>query len=204
MYVWLKDNNIDMAKSKISFDDWAKTIPQSLLESAFALSEVYKNINITELWNDNTVTGTLQQILYYFEAGLLSKETALQICQDVHDVVDHTEKQTIEQCIEGSKNQNFFRLYKCDLHMLTNTLMVITSFQKVFFVPFTVLTYFKIEHQGTCNLMHEFLMKQMSNSKLLANAGEKDRTLFFRKMRKKIDFTIERILINDRMIMLSS
>ena len=195
MYVWLKDFKTEMAKSKISFDDWVETIPDSLLESAFALGDVYKNINITELWNDNTVTGTLQQLLYYFEAGLVSVDMALKICQDIHDVIDHTEKQTIEQSIDGSKSKKHFKLYKCDLHMLTNSLMVVTSSHKVFFVPFTVLRYFKIENQGTCELMYDFLQKQMNNSKLLVNAGEKDRSLFFSRMHKKVDLVRDRIKI---------
>ena len=163
MYVWLKDLNVEMAKSKISFDDWMKTIPNSLLQSALDLGEIYKHINITELWNDNTVNGTLQQVLYYFEAGLVSKDMALLICDDIHEVVNQIEKQTIQQSINTTDNKKFFRLYKCDLHTLTNTVMVVTPHQKVFFSPFTVLSYFKIEHQDTCEMMYEFLQKQMSN-----------------------------------------
>ena len=38
MYVWLKDINTEMAKSKITFDDWMKGIPDSLLETAYELA----------------------------------------------------------------------------------------------------------------------------------------------------------------------
>ncbi|RED50161.1 hypothetical protein [Seonamhaeicola aphaedonensis] len=202
MYVWLKDLNIDMAKSQISFDEWMKTIPNSLLESAFALGSIYKNISITELWNDNTVTGTLQQILYYFEAGLVSKDVALKICDDVHEVINDTEKQTIEQSIGTPNNKKFFHLYKCDLHMLNNTIMVRTPHQKVFYSPFTVLSYFKIEHQDTCEMMNDFLNKQMSNSKLLATSGERDRTLFFKMIHQKISIAKERINLDYKMAFL--
>ena len=199
MYVWLKDLNIDMAKSKISFDDWISTIPDSLLKSAFQLGEIYKNIDITELWSDNTINGTLQQILYYFEAGLVSKDLALLICDDIHEVIKHIEEQTISQSIESHGSSNKFLLYKCDLHMLTNTPMIITPFGKVFFTPFTVLNYFKIENQNTCEMMYEFLQKQMSNSKLLATSGERDRTLFFKKVHQKISIAQERINMDDKM-----
>ncbi|WP_242091811.1 hypothetical protein [Aestuariivivens sediminicola] len=198
MYVWLKDLNTDMAKSKITFDDWVETIPDSLLQSAYNLSAAYKYIDITELWNDNTVTGTLQQVLYYFEAGLVSKEMALSICEDINDVINHTEEQTIQQSLFGAKNKNSYHLYKCDLHMLTNTVMVKTPFQKVFFSPFTVLSYFKIEHQETCEMMHDFLQKQMSISKLLATAGERDRTLFFKTIHQKINTVKAFINLDDK------
>lgn len=202
MYVWLKDLDVDMAKSKITFDQWVTTIPTSLLQSAFDLSDIYNHINITELWNDNTVNGTLQQVLYYFEAGLVSKDMALLICDDIHGVVNHIEKQTIHQSINELQNEKFFRLYKCDLHTLTNTAMIVTPFQKVFFSPFTVLSYFKIDHKDTCDMMHEFLQKQMSISKLLATSGERDRTIFFKTIHQKITITKERINMDDKMTFL--
>ncbi len=202
MYVWLKDINVEMAKSKITFDEWVETIPNSLLQSAFEVSDIYKHINITELWNDNTVNGTLQQVLYYFEAGLVSKEMALLICKDIHQVVNYIEQQTIHQSINELDNEKFFRLYKCDLHTLTNTVMIVTPFQKVFFTPFTVLDYFKVEHKDTCEMMYGFLQKQMSISKLLATSGERDRTLFFKTIHHKIAIVIERINMDEKMTFL--
>ncbi len=202
MYVWLKDLNVEMAKSKISFDDWMKTIPDSLIQSAIDLGDIYKHINIIELWNDNTINGTLQQVLYYFEAGLVSKDIALRICDDIHEVVNNIEKETIQQSINDLENEKFFRLYKHDLHTLTNAVMLITPFQKAFFYPFTVLSYFKIEHKDTCDMMHEFLKKQMSNSKLLATSGERDRTIFFKTIHQKISIIKERIDIDDKMTFL--
>jgi len=197
IYVWLKDVDVDMARSKITFDDFVNDLPESLLESAFKLGEVYKDINIIELWNDNTIIGTLQQVLYYFESRLLSKESALLICQDIEDVIKHIEEQTIQQSLTGSKNKATFHLYKTDLHTLNNTIMVKTPNQKLFFQPFTVLTYFKIAHQPTCDLMFEFFEKQMANSKLLVNAGEKDRNLFFNKMHEKINRLRMRVKIDE-------
>ena len=202
MYVWLKDLNTEMAKSKITFDEWLTTIPKSLLKSAYELSDAYKYIDITELWNDNTVTGTLQQVLYYFEAGLVSKEMALSICEDIDEVINHTEKQTIQQSLIGAKNQNSYHLYKCDLHMQSNTVMVKTPYHKVFFSPFTVLSYFKIEHQETCEMMYDFLQKQMSISKLLATSGERDRTIFFKTIHNKINTAKERINMDYKMTFL--
>jgi hypothetical protein len=193
IYVWLKDVNVNMIKSKITFDDFIKTIPDSLLQSAFSLGDTYKYINISEMWNDATIIGTLQQILYYYNSGLLSKKLALFICEDMVDVVNHVEKQTIQQSILDSKNKASYHLYKNDLHTMSNTIFVNTPYQKAFFQPYMVLTYFKVEHQPTCELMFEFLRKQMANSKLLVKAGERDRTLFFSQMLYKINKAKERI-----------
>ncbi|AXP79680.1 hypothetical protein CJ739_583 [Mariniflexile rhizosphaerae] len=197
IYVWLKDVDTNMTKSKVTFDDFIKTIPDSLLENAYKLGEVYKDINITEIWNNTTINGTLQQVLYYFEAGALSKKLALLICTDIEDVIRHVEKQAIQQSIIGSKNKAIYNLYINDIHTMSNTIMVKTPYKKVFFTPFTVISYFKIEHQPTCELMHDFFEKQMSISKLLVNAGEKDRSLFFNRMHQKINRLRERIIIDN-------
>ena len=197
IYVWLKDVDPEMAKRKITFDSFVKTIPESLLDSAFKLGNVYKGINITELWNDNTIIGTLQQVLYYFESRLLSKASALQICNDLEAVIKLVEEQTLQQSLYGSNNEAYYHLYKTHLHTLNNTIMVKTPNHKLFFQPFTVLTYFKIAHQPTCDLMLSFFEKQMSNSKLLVHAGEKDRVLFFDKMHLKINKLRERITIDE-------
>lgn len=187
IYVWLKDVDSSMTTDKVTFDDFIKTIPETLLESAFKLGEVYKDINITEIWNNTTINGTLQQVLYYFESGALSKELALLICKDIEEVIYHVEEQAIQQCLIGSKNKADYNLYVNDIHTMSNTIMVVTPHQKVFFTPFTVISYLKIDHQPTCELMYEFFEKQMSSSKLLVNAGEKDRSLFFKRMHQKID-----------------
>ncbi len=197
IYVWLKDVDPEMTRNKVSFDDFIKDIPESLLENAFKLGEVYKDINITEIWNNTTINGTLQQVLYYFEAGSLSKELALLICTDIEDVIRHVEKQAIQQSLIGSKNKATYNLYINDIHTMNNTIMIKTPHKKIFFTPFTVISYFKIEHQPTCELMFEFFEKQMSISKLLVNAGEKDRSLFFNRMHQKINRLRERIIIDN-------
>ena len=186
IFVWLKDVDPEMAQSKMTFEEFRKSIPESLLESVYTLGDVYNYISITEIWNDYTIIGTLQQIQYYFESRLLSKESALLICEDLEKVIDQTEKQTITQSLIGSNNGAKYNLYKTDLHTLNNTVMVQTKHQRVFFQPFTVLSYFKVEHKATCDRMYGFFEKQKKNSKLLVNAGEKDRSLFFHKMHQKI------------------
>lgn len=77
--------------------------------------------------------------------------------------------------------------------------MVNSKYGKVFFQPFTVLSYFKVDHPETCEHMYDFFQKMMSNSKLLANAGEKDRTLFFNKVHQKINIAKARIKMDDKM-----
>lgn len=121
---------------------------------------------------------------------------------DLHEIVDNIEKETIRQSIKDLKNEKFFRLYQNPSQNLTNTVMIITPFQKAFFMPFAVLSYFKIEHKEACDKLYEFLQKQMSNSKLLATSGERDRTIFFKTIHQKISIAKERIEMEEKMAFL--
>lgn len=197
IFVWLKFTNQEMTKNKISFDNFIQTIPSSLLEKAFELGRTYNSINLVEFWNDNTINGTIQQIIYFYESQLLSKELALKICDDLEEIVHHVEKQTIQQSIINSKNYATHNLYKSDLLTMSNIIMVKTAHKKVFFVPYTVLEYLKVEHQDTCNVMEDFFNRQMTNSKLLVHSGEKDRTLFFNKMHQKVNRLRDKITIDN-------
>ncbi len=197
IYAWLKFTNKEMTKSKISFDDFIQSIPPSLLEKAYELGRTYNYIDITEFWNDNTINGTIQQIIYYYESQLLSKHLALKICDDLEDIVHHVEKQTIQQSIINSKNNASYNLYKSDLLTMSNIIMVKTTHKKAFFVPYTVLEYLKVEHQDTCDTIEFFFERQRTNSKLLVHSGEKDRTLFFNRMHQKINKLRERITIDE-------
>lgn len=199
-YVWLKFLNEDGSMSKVSFDEFLETMPNSLIEVANEVANTYRDINIIEFWNDNTINGTLQQIFYYFETGLVSKEKAMMVCEDIKKIIDHVEEQTIRQIIIKSKNESSYKLFKSDLLTMSNNMMVKANNKKMFFTPFTVLSYFRIEHPPTCDQMEQFFIKQMNNSKLLVNAGEKDRTLFFNKMRQKVETILKRIDINEDLI----
>ena len=187
IYVWLKFNNKEMAKNKISFNEFIETIPESIMQKADELSNAYDSINITEFWNDNTINRSLEQIIYYYESQLLPKDMAFKICDDLEGIINHVEKQTIQQSIINSKTNASYNLYKSDLLTMSNIIMVKTAHRKAFFIPFTVLEYLKVEHPETCNVMADFFDRQMSNSKLLVHSGEKDRNLFFNKMHQKIN-----------------
>ena len=178
---------------KMTFEQFLVHIPPSLVRSAVELADMYAYINVIEFWNDNTINGTLQQVLYYFESGLLTKDLALLICEDLKKIVDHVEEQAIKQIILNSKNNATYDLYKSDLLTMSNTVMVKANKQRIFFSPFTVLSYFRITHPATCEELEHFFKMQMKNSKLLINSGQKDRALFFNRMRHKINTITERI-----------
>ena len=199
MYVWLKDVDSNLVRNKTTFEEFNSTMQPSLIESAIALGKAYDDMDIVEIWSDYTITGSLHQVMYYSESGALTKENAVQICNDMDDIIDLLEKQTLQQSLSGKAGRGSFHLYKSELHTLNNDMMVVTPKGKAFFNTFTVLSYWKIDHQPTCEVIYEFIKKQLVNSKQLVNAGERDINLFFKKIHNKINIVREKIAFEEKL-----
>ena len=175
IYVWLKllDNDF----TNVNFEHFVPGI--DLLESASALSQLYQNLNTTEIWDITTVNSTLKQIHFYNQAGLVSNENALKLCdalktliQDIHNRVLYTDN---------------YNLYYNELLLMNNNVLVITPQQQSLYVPFSLLSYYSTSDRHTCMEAENDMLQQLQHSKLLNTSGEKTQRTFFNKIHSKIN-----------------
>ncbi|MHA7059874.1 hypothetical protein ACWGOQ_0021785 [Aquimarina sp. M1] len=176
MYVWLKI--MDSTLSDVRFSGFNPSL--SLLESAKRLGNMYNDLNSVEIWDITTINSTLKQIHFYFESNALSSKDALEICDNLQQLIMRISKKIIEQ-------KDNFKFYYNELLLMNNRVLVKTPSETSLYVPFTILSYYRTNDVTTCNQAEHFLKIQMDGSKLLSTAGEKERNLFFNKMYKKID-----------------
>ena len=177
LYVWL--NILAGTQNQQSFESFSPAT--SLLEHSSRLKEVYNNVEVHEIWNDTTINSTLQQVYYFFQAGLLTLPNALLLYQDLKSILDNAE----DRCCNGSAT---FHLYYNELLILNNNVLLSSSTRQSLFVPYTMLGYFITADEATCNNALTFFKHQAKNSKSLNLSGTRDRKLFFNRGRQKIDF----------------
>ncbi len=175
-YVWLKLLNPQLAT--ISFDSFAPST--TLIEAGKKLRSLYNNLNTKEIWDITTINSTLKQIYFYHQAGQVNTNTALELCVLLKKLISEILNKLIT-------SPNLFRLYYNELHLMNNNVLVSTPDAQLLYVPFTLLSYYKTSDQHTCKEAEIFLKKQLSNSKLLNTAGEKERNTFFNKLNSKIN-----------------
>ncbi|MCK8522200.1 hypothetical protein M0D21_11505 [Aquimarina sp. D1M17] len=188
MYVWLKIMDTSLADTKFSnFNP-----PLALLEAAKNLGQLYNGINAIEIWDLTTINSTLKQIHFYYEAKILAKEDALEICDDLVALM-HSISQKI------TSQNNTFKLYYNELLLMNNRVLVITPTSKSLYVPFTILSYYRTNDINTCNQAEGFLNIQMEGSKLLSKADVKERNIFFNKMLKKIE-SLQTLITNPKLL----
>ncbi len=181
-YVWL--NLLSADGLDVSFEAFlAKTAMDSRGQK---LHDFYAATKVKEIWNDTTINSTLQQIMYFSEAGLLRADNGKMLCDQVKELLFALEK----ECLPGNER---YQLYYHELLILNNNVLVSDKFKKSLFVPHTMLGYFITSDADTCQQVSNFYQHQLKNSRLLNTAGTRDKKVFFNKAYQKIDLFKARI-----------
>jgi hypothetical protein len=179
-YVWLSLLNPE--NSKVAFEKFV--IDESFMEPMQKLKKAYEKANVKEVWNDTTINSSLQQILYFYHAGLLNYKSALALTEDLKRIVNGIKL----KCNQAVSN---FSIYYNELILLNNNLLFENRKELTLFVPYTLLGYFITTNEESCNNVHQFFNQQINNSKPLNLSGIKEQNIFFNKMIRKIDFYTE-------------
>ena len=150
------------------------------------MKKVYENASVKEIWNDTTINSSLQQILYFYEAGLLNFKTANALYKDLKRIIDSIKQKS------NSPNSKF-SIYYNELILLNNNLLFETDERLTLFVPYTLLGYFITDNEESCKNVFQFFNQQIINSKPLNQSGIKEQNLFFNRANRKIDYYIEQL-----------
>ncbi|WP_395061205.1 helix-turn-helix domain-containing protein [Flavobacterium sp.] len=179
-YVWL--TLLNPKQETTAFENFV--IDESFMEHTQKLKKIYEKVTVKEVWNDTTINSSLQQILYFYEAGLLTYKSATALYQDL--------KRILNLINEKSNKANYF-IYYNELILLNNNMLIETDKKLTMFIPYTLLGYFITDNTESCQNVHQFFNQQIINSKPLNQSGIKDRNLFFNKAIRKIDYYLERL-----------
>jgi len=175
-YVWL--NLLRPEAQDIRFETFLENAP--IISSGQKLYHFYASTDTHEIWNDTTINSTLQQIMYFFHAGLLTAESGKLLCDSLKELLFSLEK----KCVPQNRQ---FHLYYHDLLILNNNVLIQDAHRKSLFVPYTMLGYFITSDADTCKHVSNFFQHQLRNSKLLNTAGTRDKKMFFNRAYQKID-----------------
>ncbi len=181
-YVWLTLLNSN--QSNVSFENFV--IDESFMEHTHKLKKIYEKVTVKEVWNDTTINSSLQQILYFYESGLLNFKTATALYLDLKRILN---------LIKGKSNKSNsnYSIYYNELILLNNNMLIETEEKLTMFIPYTLLGYFITDNKESCKNVHQFFNQQILNSKALNQSGIKEQNLFFNRANRKIDYYIERL-----------
>jgi len=174
IYVWM-----NLLNEKQVFIPFLQFSPPDFEPAAQELKKKYEEQDVVELWNDMTVSSILQQILYYFETGLLRKKEAVTILEELKELIGYIERKT--------ENNPRFHLYENELMQLSNDIFFHHPQQSLFAIPTNMFGYILINDEKTCKETLNYFEHQIKNSKSLNTSGNRDRKIFFNKMYRQIE-----------------
>ena len=183
IYTLINMSNSDAYTKELPFAKFNPSI--EVLEKYNAFINAYNKIPLIEVWSDSTIDNILNQIQYFFDVGLTTKEESLKIADSLIDSLIVIEKQAKNQ--KRDKSENRYHLYHNNLVSLLNTVLMKTKTDKKVFVPYTNLSYFKINDKNTTNQIEQHLKKQLEFSKNLSGDAAVERKKFFNIIYQKIE-----------------
>ena len=191
LFFW-KKSNLDFPgyrDLKFSVDD----LDAEVLKLSEEISKHFVSVNTIEFTTEESLNSFLKQVVYYSEAGYFnSKEDAIVLCDKLHELVDHQQKQAaLGFKFPNGKHpvgeEGNFQLYHNDLILVDNTILVKTGNGSATYLTSNAInlmvsydkTFFEYNYAWGRNLL--------AKSVPISGTAEKERNRFFRVLHEKID-----------------
>ncbi|WP_439129852.1 hypothetical protein [Polaribacter sp.] len=167
----------------VTFSEFKPT--NQILEKYNSFLEQYSKVNLIEVWNDSTLDNICNQIKYFYDVGLTTKQEAHLILKGLVDSLKIVEEQAFHKKRVNSNQK--FELYYNGLVSLLNNILMKTDTEKTAFTPYTNLTYFKVTDKNTTDHIEHHLNNKLIYSKNISGEASVERKKFFNKIYQKID-----------------
>jgi hypothetical protein len=165
------------------------------------ISNTFASIPGTEIWNVENITSTLRQIEFYSSTGVFkSHDDATCILQKLNELIDHIELQAEygvklffhQKPVFGSAPS--YNMYINELIMGDNMQIIQLGDKHFTYLNHTVLNYMMTTNERFNNYMKKTMEVISRKSTPISLVNEKDRLMFFNRLRAKVDETKQNIL----------
>ncbi|WP_343328999.1 helix-turn-helix domain-containing protein [Polaribacter staleyi] len=191
IYALMNMSSSDVDIKKLPFSSFNPSA--EVLKNYTTFLSKYDKVSLIEIWSDSTIDNILNQIQYFFEIGLTTKDESLRIADSLIESLTLIEKQAGNQ--KRNNSENSYHLYHNNLVSLLNTVLMKTDTHKKVFVPYTNLSYFKVSDENTTNQIEQHLKIQLEFSNNLSGDAAVERKKFFNILYQKVENRKIKILV---------
>ena len=190
-FFWLKTihNDPALAGQRFSMETFpfndCFTLGQEILQQHARMSTV-------ELWNQESIHSTINQIAWYRDAGMFrNREDLLSVIDSCIRMIDHLEAQTVigRKFMPGATDlthRGSLRLYINELILGSNTILLELDGRKMAMITYSVFGYLITRDERFTARAFENFNSLLSRALLISESGEKERTRFFNSLRDKV------------------
>lgn len=197
LYFWQKSNLgfASLKDIKFSVDE----LPGKIKDLSRQIAENFITVNTIEFTTEECLNSILKQILYYNESGYFNRrEDALSVCSDLHQLVDHQQKQAElgYKFMAGDPpvgREGNLKLYYNDIILADNTVMVRAGDSKATFITSNAINLMQTYNSDFFEYCYRWGRNLLSKSVPISGTAEKARNRYFRQLREQIERVAEKI-----------
>jgi hypothetical protein len=176
VFVWL--HMLEPVPAVMPFEKFF--LPLNIKTTMASVKEITNRFEHVEIWNDTTISSSLRQIHYFYSAGLMTLETALELCADLRALVASLK-------LKLDDVEQTYDIYHHELLIMTNNSIAFKNDVPVAtFITTTMLGYIQFNAPDMLASMELFNKHQLRQATSVKGSNSKDRALFFNKLTQKI------------------
>ena len=176
-------------------------IPPHIMQVTQKMLDVYIKLSSKELWSQNILDNTLNQIEYHVGAGSFKDDKDILILYDkLDELITHMQKMAryghkfpLNADPEGAVGGNF-HLYHNEMVHTNNTILAGNEEGQVLFTTLGNPNFLRSTDNDICNYIENWFKRLISKSNSISKHDERTREWFFNRIRKKIAFSRRRVL----------
>ncbi|MGE5519031.1 MAG: hypothetical protein ACM3VS_03815, partial [Candidatus Dadabacteria bacterium] len=163
--------------------------------------DLYKQLNVYEIWNIESLNGFLRQIEFYHDTRVIdSPHDLLRIYESLDQLFVHVQEQaqlgyTFDNTDPQKKRISSFQMYFNEVVIGDNSLLVILDGNMMAFVNHTLANYMITTDVNFCQNLYDYHQNLMRKSTLISTVSDRERSKFFNVLRKRIAARKEKLQI---------
>jgi hypothetical protein len=182
---------------KFSIDDFSGS---SIIEKDIsAILGHYFSVDNIELWNENIINNTLNQIKYFLISGYFQvPEHALVLCNKLRKLILHLRKMAetgkkIYVNKDAQPQAGNYNLYHNELSYTNNIMLILSPYQNYIFTTYNNPNFMISENEKLVEYTKEWFQRVKRMSQPVSLDASQSRMLLFNQIEKKIELTEKEI-----------
>jgi hypothetical protein len=176
------------ATKKISL----KAYPDEIFDLGRKTLATYNEVDSYEIWNIESLNGTLRQIEFYHDMqAFQSPDDLLLVYQSLENLFTHLETQAelgykFDSLDAAKKPLANFQMYINEVVIGDNSILAILDKAKLCFLTHTGANFILTRNLAFCENMYNYYQNLMRKSTLISAVSDRERSRFFKVLRNRI------------------
>ncbi|HZH67057.1 MAG TPA: hypothetical protein VEY10_19365 [Flavisolibacter sp.] len=191
-YFWHKTllQSPEFVSKKISLRDY----PVEIYNMGRKALDIYNQIDSYEIWNMESLNGTLRQVEFYHDMQAFQNEgDLLKIYESLEHLFSHLETQAelgykFDSNDPERKPMARFYMYFNEVVIGDNSILAVLDGSKICFLTHTGFNFIMTRDLSFCENLYSYYQNLMRKSTLISSVSERERLKFFTALRNRIAF----------------